>query len=230
MFKEHIDNQIIEYPTLFLKTTYQKSEAMVLDQIFFVIGNGYKWLDGYPLCMSGHDSIIKYNPVDIDKFFEMRNSIYALDIDNEITRNYISNIDIPKIKEFSNNRYIYVKDCDFIEKFNKKVEKDFPNRFMEDIFDRVQMFESLSEIMWKDIVIFSMIHDKYSMIREITKQKNIRKETVRYGLKMLDYAEKLYTGNFGVRSTQHMNKSKFVNPEKELEKIAELRQEIIKYA
>lgn len=230
MFKEHIDNQIIRYPSLYFKTTYEKSEAMVLDQIFCVTGNGYEWFDGYPLCHSGCDSITEYKQIDIDKFFKMKRKIYMLKIENEKTSKYIEGMNIPVISEFSNERYIYTDDKEFAIRFNEKVKSDFKYYYNCDLFDRVRLFEKPSEILYRDMVSFYGIHYNYSMITEITKQKVIREETVRYGLKMLDYAERLYKGNFGYNSTRHMRKSSFVNAQEELEKVAKLRIELSKYA
>jgi len=39
----HIAQAIREYPSLYRDVTYEKSRLKVLDQLFFVIGNGYEW-------------------------------------------------------------------------------------------------------------------------------------------------------------------------------------------
>jgi len=50
----HIAQSIRKYPSLYRDVTYEKSRLKVLDQLFFVIGNGYEWspkgtlVEGFP--------------------------------------------------------------------------------------------------------------------------------------------------------------------------------------
>lgn len=50
-FKNFIDDAIINFPTLYLKNTYDESVFSVLNHIFFVIGNGFFWKNGYPFAI-----------------------------------------------------------------------------------------------------------------------------------------------------------------------------------
>lgn len=42
----HVNWAIYNYPTLYRSATYAESRLKVLDQLFFVIGNGYVWHEG----------------------------------------------------------------------------------------------------------------------------------------------------------------------------------------
>ena len=73
VFKNFIDNRILEYPILYFSQDYTRSKMKVLDQIFFVIGNGLEFKNGYPICNNSNHKMIKYDKVDIDEFFKNNN-------------------------------------------------------------------------------------------------------------------------------------------------------------
>lgn len=197
MFKEFIDHQILEFPTLYFKNDYKKSEMMVLDHIFFVIGNGYEWKDGYPLMPSGNDELMVYSSVDIDKFFDMKDDIYMLDV-NDDTREYIKKLDyeVSCLKDFSNSSYIYVNDKELVDKYNsaERVRKENDIMSRVDLFHRVNQFEKLvdDDRFVNYCSLYPISEFGYSMISEIKSQQMIQPETIEYALKFLNFAEEFY--------------------------------------
>ena len=191
MFKNFIDKEILLWPDLFLKTTYEKSMMSVLDHVFFTIGNGFEWKNGYPLLHSGSKNLIDYPAVDIDLFFKKRKNIWMLVINNMKTHEFIKTFNFDYLKDFSSEKVIYIDDKHFAEHYNNEVKNIESDLEVFDVFDRIDKFDKATKIWYNSQVSFYPI-SKYSMINEINKQKVIQDETVEYALKLLDYAEKYY--------------------------------------
>lgn len=222
IFKNFIDNNILEYPILFLRSTYEKSEMMVLNHVFFVVGNGFHFKKGYPLAYGDDNDKLKiktYKEKDMTSFFDKLHEFWYLDY-NLPTRKFISdfNIKIPEIKEYSNNRYIYILDEEFVKKFNKKVDK-YQGCNPSDEIAVVRKFHKLDEMLFINEVLFYPISMDHSKIAQITKHKR-QNETDEYALKLLDYAENFYHN--------YPQKNKDYDIKSEIKKIQKLRSEIKK--
>lgn len=194
MFKDFIDNQMIEWPELFLKTTYEKSEASVLNHIFFVNGNGFEWKLGYPLLPSGRKNLIRYNKVDMEWFFKNRKKIWYLDFNDE-TFKFIKKFKFIPMKNYSNRNVWYVMDKSIVDDYNAKVDEELAKSSDKNHFDDflygIRKFKKVTHIFAIDKISFYPLC-QYSKVNEILKQDKIVPETVEYALKTLDYAENFY--------------------------------------
>ena len=217
VFKNFIDNQIINHPILYLKTDYKKSEISVLDQIFFTVGNGFEWKDGYPLLPSGNKNLVKYHKVDIEWFFKNRKKIWVLDF-NEETLEFLKRFSFNPMEHYSNGNCWYMMDKDIINDYNAEVDKELAKNPDGDPFDflnGIRKFERVVDFFAGNKISFYPI-SKHSKICQIFQQKTIQPETLYYAMKTLKYASNFYSEN------------KSEDSEAELEKINNLMNQIQK--
>ena len=214
VFKNFIDNHILEYPIVYFRQDYTRSKMAVLDHIFFVIGNGLEFKNGYPLCNNSNHKMIKYDKVDIDEFFENKDKVYLLNIwsfdDGSTVNQYIkeNNIDFDdiSIKKFSNQKVIYTYDVDFAMKWNKNAKKFNKSRgLFEHYLVYFQRFDSYYFTFFNE-ECFYPIHKKYSLINQIKNQPVIQKETLKYALELLEYAKNFYENKNDMKELNKINK------------------------
>lgn len=218
LFKNFIDNHILQYPILYFKDTYEKSEMMVLDQIFFVIGNGFSFKKGYPLADSNTMRIKTYEEKNMDAFFENYHKIWYLDL-NLPTKRFITRfyMKVPEIKEYSNDRYLYIMNEKYANQFNESVDK-YQGKNPSGELPIIRKFQKLDEMPFIDKVEFYPISMNYSRITQITRHKR-QEETDEYALKLLDYAERFYQNN-------PIREKHICDSEHEIKKIQKLRKDI----
>lgn len=209
--KKCISNAILQYPTLYLKDTYELSELFVLDQLYLTIGNGYEWnAEGY-LNSCEDDNQFSEIP---DVFF--KHKMYYINMDDDLYHDdeHITLYKVLKDKRefkdllkkhfvFSNGNELIFYEPELIE-YIKNVEEKFrknAKKFGINIVNGLSCFNQKYSIFEYDpnILTPSKI-SKYSAISEFFYEKSavnnepiyIHPDNFLFIKKITEYAIKFY--------------------------------------